>query len=194
MANKVKMLSEAFFIIICIFLTMHFADGATKRNYAILLDHVNYTIHRHGLIVVEKFYCGRNIIDLSTFTLHIRMQQNITNFQIKDNFNIIREDNVTVNEATSEITNACDMLSGNYENNLIKLTIIELQQVAKPVILCPLIKNTLYTINNYTLRPSAMPSYLPLMNFIETLQIFMNKILYLDLIFEGRVVKARGNK
>ncbi|CAD7005928.1 unnamed protein product [Ceratitis capitata] len=168
------MLSEAFFIIICIFLTMHFADGATKRNYAILLDHVNYTIHRHGLIVVEKFYCGRNIIDLSTFTLHIH--------------------NVTVNEATSEITNACDMLSGNYENNLIKLTIIELQQVAKPVILCPLIKNTLYTINNYTLRPSAMPSYLPLMNFIETLQIFMNKILYLDLIFEGRVVKARGNK
>lgn len=62
-----------------------------QRNYAILLDRVNYTIHQPGLTAGERFECVKNIIGLNTFTLHLKIEQNITNFQIRDNINILRE-------------------------------------------------------------------------------------------------------
>ncbi|XP_018785267.1 PREDICTED: uncharacterized protein LOC108966701 [Bactrocera latifrons] len=170
----------------CWILVIYSAKTGAKRNYAILLDRVNYTIHQQGFIGVERFICGRNRIGLSTFTLQLKMQQNITNLQIRDNFYILLENNKTTNVIT-EITNACDMLSGNYDSTIIKQNIIELQQATKPVLLCPLIENTLYSINNFTLRPSLKPSYLPVMDYMEKLELSTNGVHYLDLIFEGRI-------
>lgn len=43
---------------------------------------------------------------------------------------------------------------------------------------------------HFTLRPSLMPPYIPVMNYIEEVEISMNGVQYLDLIFEGRVTKA----
>ncbi|XP_017488119.1 PREDICTED: uncharacterized protein LOC108376421 [Rhagoletis zephyria] len=158
-----------------------------NRNYAITLDSVNYTIHQQGWLNVEQFYCGSNSIGLSTFTLHLRVQKNITEFQIRDNFFILRKGNTIQN---TEVINACDMLNGNYGNAMIKLSILELHQVTRPVFLCPLIENTLYIITNYTLRPSVYPPYLPLMSYVEIVEFSMGGVHYLDLIFKGRVKKA----
>ncbi|XP_028894415.2 uncharacterized protein LOC114803659 [Zeugodacus cucurbitae] len=184
-----KMAESARMLICCLILVMYSVDAGSKRNYAILLDRVNYTIHQKGLMTVEQFQCGKNMIGLNTFTLHLKVEQNITNFQLRDNLRIIREKNIT-NTAITNITNACDMLSGDYDSTIIKQNVIELQQSAKPLLLCPLMENALYTISNFTLRPSLMPPYIPVMSYIETLEIWYAGVHYLDIIFEGRVTKA----
>ncbi|XP_075159244.1 uncharacterized protein LOC142232349 [Haematobia irritans] len=92
---------------------------------------------------------------------------------------------MTVFEAQIDL---CSLLDTN-QNNFLWIISKEMRRSSNFPQKCPLLKDTLYSIKNYTLNDESYPAFLPKGNFEFIVQARPNNIGVINLKFSGRIKK-----
>ncbi|XP_058987490.1 uncharacterized protein LOC131806807 [Musca domestica] len=136
--------------------------------------------------LLKSYHCiiyGNKVLYIDFVT-----KKNVQDFDMKMTMFALKQSNHQVNVLNITLP-GCKTLSQTQRANLLKIVAREVFRVANVPKKCPLLKDTLYSINNYTIRDDDFPVFTPTITWQLHFDILIANQTVAKVTINGRVRK-----
>ncbi|XP_017135869.1 uncharacterized protein LOC108151659 [Drosophila miranda] len=159
--------------------------GHARNNYEIVLNSLKCRAVKES--AVNEMACVLHRKRTPIIAARLNLSETFQHFEIQSTFDLFKKDNTRMNVASLKM-DGCKYLGAMYENNILGKLFRRFKTFTNLPSGCPMLKEKLYEIRNYTFRSDEFPPSAPQAKWQVRTRLLRRAEVYADILLEGELV------